>query len=126
MEDLGAIITMGDELGVGSDNPLVIDLYFVELVPAFNDLGENAANGLAFINAPGIAIQIGDNLPAFEDGRQVIAEVTAHEIGHNLGLDHLEVAGNLLAPGGFDDGGSDLNQDQITISLNSPLSVPPL
>jgi len=121
--DLGAIIQQGDDAGVGSSDPLVIDAYFVELVPAFTDLGENTANGLAFVGAPGFAIQIGDNLPETPGGRNVIAEVTAHEIGHNLGLNHLEVAGNLLAPGGFDDGGSDLNQDQITIALNSPLSV---
>ncbi len=122
-DDLRAIVDQGDEAGVGSDNPNVIDMYFVELVPAFADLGENTVNGFAFIGLPGVAIQIGDNLPDTAGGRNVIAEVTAHEIGHNLGLQHLEVAGNLMAPGGFDGGGSDLNQDQITIALNSPLSV---
>ena len=95
----------------------------MELVPGFADLGENSANGLAFISNPGIAIQIGDNLPLTAGGRNVIAEVTAHEIGHNLGLTHLEVDGNLLAPGGFGNGGSDLNEDQIATALNSPLSV---
>ena len=122
-DDLDAIVAQGDEVGVGSTNPNVIDIYFVELVPGFADLGENFANGLAFINNPGIAIQIGDNLPLTAGGRNVIAEVTAHEIGHNLGLEHLEVEGNLLAPAGFGDGGSDLNGEQIAIALNSPLSV---
>ena len=121
--DLGAIVQQGDDAGLGSPNALVIDIYFVEFVPGFPDLGENSANGLAFVGAPGIAIQIGDNLPETDVGRNVIAEVTAHEIGHNLGLQHLEVEGNLLAPSGFGDGGSDLNNDQITMILNSPLSV---
>ena len=122
-DDLGEIIEQGDEAGVGSDNPLVIDMYFVELVPAFGDLGETFVNGLAFIDNPGVAIQVGDNLPGTAGGRTAIAEVTAHEIGHNLGLRHLEVAGNLLAPGGFDDGGSDLNAEQIITALSSDLSV---
>jgi len=121
--DLDAIVAQGDEVGVGSTNPNVIDIYFVELVPGFADLGENFANGLAFISNPGIAIQIGDNLPLTAGGRNVIAEVTAHEIGHNLGLEHLEVDGNLLAPAGFGDGGADLNGQQIVTALNSPLSV---
>lgn len=122
-DDLEAIVNQGDEAGLGSANPNVIDMYFVERVPGFADLGENFANGLAFLGLPGVAIQIGDNLPGTAGGRNVIAEVTAHEIGHNLGLQHLEVDGNLLAPGGFGNGGSDLNQNQITIALNSPLSV---
>jgi len=121
--DLDAIVAQGDEVGVGSTNPNVIDIYFVELVPGFADLGEDFANGLAFIDNPGIAIQIGDNLPLTAGGRNVIAEVTAHEIGHNLGLVHLEVDGNLLAPAGFGDGGTDLNGQQIVTAINSPLSV---
>ena len=98
-------------------------MYFVELVPGFDDLGENTANGLAFIDMPGVAIQIGDNLPATAVGRNVIAEVTAHEIGHNLGLTHLAIEGNLLAPAGFDNGGSNLTPGQILTALDSPLSV---
>ncbi len=121
--DLDEIIDQGDEAGVGSTNPNVIDMYFVELVPGFDDLGENTANGLAFIDMPGVAIQIGDNLPATAVGRNVIAEVTAHEIGHNLGLTHLAIEGNLLAPAGVVNGGSNLTSGQILTALDSPLSV---
>ncbi len=120
--DLAEILTEGDDAGFGSADPLVIDMYFVELVPGFDDPGENTANGLARLGDAGVAIHIGDNLPATEQGRVVISEVVAHEIGHNLGLEHLEVVGNLLAPGGFDNGGSDLTDEQIIIALNSPLS----
>jgi len=121
--DLNQIVSNGDARGLGSPDRNVIDLYFVEQVPGFAQVGESVANGLAFVGSSGIAIQIGDNLPETAGGRNVIAEVTAHEIGHNLGLQHLEVDGNLLAPGGFGDGGSDLNNDQVTMILNSPLSV---
>ena len=118
-DDLGAIITQGDEDGVGSPLPNVIDMYFVELVPAFDDLGEDSANGVAFIGRPGVAIQIGDNLVDTAGGRTVAAEVTAHEIGHNLGLEHVDIPGNLLTP--IVDG-SDLTIEQITTAINSPLS----
>ena len=118
-EDLSTIVAQGDEDGVGSPLPNVIDMYFVELVPAFEDLGEGATNGLAFLGAPGIAIHIGDDLVATVGGRTAIAEVTAHEIGHNLGLEHTDIVGNLLTP--IVDG-DDLTPEQIAIARRSPLS----
>ena len=118
-EDLSAIVAQGDEDGVGSPLPNVIDMYFVELVPAFEDLGEDAANGLAFLGQPGIAIHIGDNLVDTVGGRVAAAEVTAHEIGHNLGLEHVDIDGNLMTP--IVDG-SNLTFAQIATAINSPLS----
>ena len=119
--DLGRIISNGDSVGVGNSNRNVIDLYFVERVPGFADVNNNTANGLAFIGAAGSAIHVGDNLVNFAGGRQVVAEVTAHEIGHNLGLPHVNISNNLLAPSG---GGTNLTAGQINTISNSSLSQP--
>lgn len=119
--DLDRIISNGDSSGIGSPNRNVIDLYFVERVPSFDDVGDGTANGLAFVGSPGTAIHVGDNLTDFSPGRQTIAEVTAHEIGHNLGLSHVNTSGNLLAANGS---GSDLTSSQINTILRSSLSQP--
>ena len=114
--DLDTIVDDGDDSGVGSSNPLVIDLYFVDRVPGFRLLNRNTANGLAFVDANGIAIHIGDNLPGTENGRGVAARVAAHEIAHNLGLTHVEDPTNLL------DEGEELTNSQIATSLSSPFT----
>ena len=119
--DLDRIISSGDSRGVGNPNGNVIDLYFVERVPGFEDIGNNVANGLAFVGAAGAALHVGDNLVDFAAGRQTIAEVTAHEIGHNLGLPHVNISNNLLSSNGS---GSDLTAGQINTILNSNLSQP--
>ncbi len=119
--DLDRIISNGDSSGVGNANRNVIDLYFVERVPGFGNVSDSTANGLAFVGAAGAAVHIGDELVDFAAGRQTIAEVTAHEIGHNLGLSHVNISGNLLASSGS---GSDLTTSQINTILNSSLSQP--
>ncbi len=49
----------------------------------------------------GIAQFVGDNLLTFQGGHDVISRVVAHEIGHNLGLQHTaDSIGNLMSPGG--------------------------
>ena len=119
--DLNTIVSNGDSRGLGSSDRLVIDMYFVEVVPGFQNVGENVANGLAFVGSTGVAIQIGDNLVNFADGRATIASVTAHEIGHNLGLSHVAGNDNLLAEGGRS---TRLTQGQIDTILASPISRP--
>lgn len=119
--DLNRIISDGDSRGVGHQNRNVIDLYFVERAPGFEDLGDSFVNGLAFVGSAGSAIHVGDRLVDTSSGRQTIAEVTAHEIGHNLGLSHVNTSNNLLAANG---GGTDLTDSQINTILRSSLSQP--
>lgn len=119
--DLSQIVTGGDATGVGNPDSRVIDFYFVETVPGFGNLGENVANGLAFLGQSGIAMHVGDNLVNFASGRAAIARVAAHEIGHNLGLSHVAGSDNLLSESG---NSTFLNQSQIATAIASPISRP--
>ena len=79
----------------------VINMFFVEIVPGFPKLSDNTANGLAFLDFNGIAVHVGTNLLDFTAGRDVIASVIAHEIGHNLALPHFdETSDNLMNSSG--------------------------
>jgi hypothetical protein len=111
--DLTTVVNAGDSAGIGNSSSLFIDMYFVEIAAGFADTTENTANGLAYVNDNGITMHVGDNLPSFLGGRDVVARVVAHEIGHNLGLDHVSDTNNLM------NDGSDLTVSQITTIVNS-------
>lgn len=117
-DDLNTVTTQGDSTGPGSSNSWVIDMYFVEVAAGFGDTGEDTANGLAFIGVSGVMMHVGDDLVSFEGGREVVGRVVAHEIAHNLGLDHVSATSNLMASG------SSLTSSQINTMLASNLSVP--
>lgn len=116
--DLGTVNSQGDAAGVGNSDPLVIDMYFVEVSAGFSETSEYNANGLAWVDANGITIHIGDELVGFDNGRAVAARVAAHEIAHNLGLDHVGPSTNLMSSG------TELTASQINTILDSAFSIP--
>lgn len=116
--DLTTIVNAGDSAGIGDSSSLIVDMYFVEIAAGFADTTENTANGLAYVGANGVTMHVGDNLPSFLGGRNVVARVVAHEIAHNLGLIHISGTNNLM------NDGTDLNASQITTIVNSSFTQP--
>jgi hypothetical protein len=122
--DLNTIISNAASTGgVLSPNPNTLNLFVTRIVPGFSQTSDNTSNGLAFVGANGITFWAGPNLPSFLGGREVIASVLAHEIGHNMGLNHIVEAQNLMQEGGSPDDGERLNAAQIATALASPFSV---
>ena len=119
--DLSNILSAGDEVGVGNSDPLVLDMYFVEISPAFSQTSDFTANGYARVGGNGSTVHIGDGLTTFDSGRDVASRVTAHEIGHNLGLDHNTILGNLMST---NSSGPDLTEEQIAEIIASEFTVP--
>ena len=127
--DLNTIVADGAAAGVANADTSVINMYFVNISAGFGLLSENSAAGLAFVGGNGITQYIGTNLLSFASGRDVVSSVVSHEIGHNLGLDHLVETENLMQQGGAANPGERLNASQINTVLSSqfvaPVPLPP-
>ena len=80
-------------------DPYVLNIFMVQIVPYFEKLGNNYVCGLAYLGGNGIAMWLGPST-----GAQTLAMVLAHEIGHNLGLDHPDEYSNpaLIAGATYD------------------------
>ncbi len=98
----------------------VLNLILVNVVPAFAPLSENSSAGYARVRGNGIIGYVGDNLLGFDTGLDIVAGVMAHEIGHNLGLNHTaNNQPNLMSPSGSTE---QLDASQIEIVRNSSFS----
>ncbi len=118
--DLNQIIGDGTSAGVTHADPYVINIFFVKIAAGYGQLDENYAAGLAKVSGNGISQFVGNTLPGSNGGRELIASIVAHEIGHNLGLEHISEANNLMKAGGS---GEILNSEQIGDAIASSFSV---
>jgi hypothetical protein len=95
--DLDKIVANARTAGVLNSDPLVINMFLLNVVPLFAPLQETQAAGLSYISANGVTGFVGDSALAF-GAYELISEVFAHEIGHNLGLSHVSDSTNLMYP----------------------------
>jgi hypothetical protein len=123
IDSLFEIVGNGITAGVTNPNPNIINIFFVNIVEGFGLLPENSVAGRAFVGGNGVVQYVGTTLLSSLGGREGIASVVAHEIGHNLDLPHIVNSENLMQAGGAPNEGERLIGTQISTALASNLSV---
>ena len=127
--DLDAILAAGVAGGLTSPDPHVLNMFFVRISPGHAQLSENSVAGLAQLVGGASTMFVGSNLPGlmFQGdplGNDLVAKVIAHEIGHNLGLPHLNEPQNLmLESDGVQPVNAILNPTQIARARTSSFAV---
>lgn len=123
ISEFSEIISRGDEAGIGSQNPRIVDYYFINRVPG--QVRPETSGGRAFIGQSGGVQSVGDSILDSEDGRDAVAYVFAHELAHNLGLQHTDENTSLLSSR-YRVGSTNkfISQEQIQQMLASDITRP--
>ena len=96
------------------DNPVtgIVDAFFVDAINVCGSL--TGSNIVGCSDLGGHKLMVQSSFAATADGFKVLA----HELGHNLGLDHVSTSSNLMYP---DVGSIALTSDQVSTILASNL-----
>jgi hypothetical protein len=97
--DIIAILANAANAGKLNSDPLTLNMIMVNVVPGQSLLGGGFVAGYSAVGSNGITAFVGVNLLTSSIGIDSIASVMAHEIGHNLGLVHIDSGTpNLMNP----------------------------